>query len=340
MATLEVENAARSELSIILEELASFKVDELGRAKELGPDINFDSGIAYFSRTLKMFDSIRETDLQDLSHQKIIELTNTARPALEHFRQVKRFSLLSNPSNPIAVRDQLINQIRDYYDNVFLHVAPLVAFAVRSRTDFERVEREAVEKLKHIDEISADHEKVMAASRNEASQILDEVRRMAAESGVSQHSIHFKQEADQHEKNAKRWLAATICLVLLTVGAGVLVSRAYFSLIPSMTSTQSLQLAISKVVIIFVLLTATFWTGRSYRAHRHNAVVNRHRQNALSTFQAFVKAAVDSQTKDAVLLQATQCIFSPQQTGYVTGEPEAGSIPQVLEIVRNLGSKT
>jgi hypothetical protein len=52
-----------------------------------------------------------------------------------------------------------------------------------------------------------------------------------------------------------------------------------------------------------------------------------------------VKAAVEDQAKDAVLIQATQCIFSPQQTGYVTGESEAGSIPQVLEIVRNLGSK-
>jgi hypothetical protein len=258
MATLEQENAARSELKAILQELATFKPDELGRAKELGPDINFDSGIVYFSRTLKMFHSIREADLEDLSHDALSQPTNAARPALEHFRQVKRFSLLSNPSNPIAARDQVINQIRDYYDAVFRAVAPIVAFAVRSRTDFERVEREAEDKLKHIDEISAEHERALAGSRQEASQILDEVRRVAAESGVSQHSIHFKQEADNHEQGAKRWLIATISLALLTVGFGVLASLVYFRLIPTMTSTQSLQLAISKVVIIFVLLTATF----------------------------------------------------------------------------------
>jgi hypothetical protein len=78
------------------------------------------------------------------------------------------------------------------------------------------------------------------------------------------------------------------------------------------------------------------WTGRIYRAYKHNAVVNRHRANALATFEAFAKAASDMETKNAVLLQATQCIFAPQQTGYVSGEPET-TMPPVLEIVRNLG---
>jgi hypothetical protein len=85
-----------------------------------------------------------------------------------------------------------------------------------------------------------------------------------------------------------------------------------------------------------MLLSASVWCGKSYRAYRHNAVVNRHRQNALATFEAFAKAASDAETKNAVLLQATQCIFSPQQTGYVSGEPET-AMPQVLEIVRNVG---
>ena len=75
-----------------------------------------------------------------------------------------------------------------------------------------------------------------------------------------------------------------------------------------------------------------------YRAHRHNFVINRHRLNALSTFEAFAKATDDQQIKNAVLLQATQCIFGPQPTGYISGESESEGYPQILEIVRGMGA--
>ena len=87
-----------------------------------------------------------------------------------------------------------------------------------------------------------------------------------------------------------------------------------------------------------MLVTSLVWTGRVYKAHRHNYVINKHRQNALRTFEAFVKAAKDEQTKSAVLLQATQCIFSPQPTGYLTHEAEPSGSPQILEIIRSMAN--
>ena len=99
-----------------------------------------------------------------------------------------------------------------------------------------------------------------------------------------------------------------------------------------LTPSQSVQMAIPKLFVFSVLL-ATVWCGKTYRAYRHNAVVNRHRQNALATFQTFAKAAVDQATKDAVLLQATQCIFSQQPTGYIQTEPEPTALP-ISEMMR------
>ncbi len=91
-----------------------------------------------------------------------------------------------------------------------------------------------------------------------------------------------------------------------------------------------------KLIIFSVLFAALIWVGRIYRAHRHNYIINKHRQNALSTFETFVKAASDEQTKSAVLLQATQCIFSPQHSGYISKESEPSTYPQVLEIIRGI----
>jgi hypothetical protein len=102
------------------------------------------------------------------------------------------------------------------------------------------------------------------------------------------------------------------------------------------SSPKQRSVAIPKVFVFTVLLSATVWSGKVYRAYRHNAVVNRHRQNALATFQAFAKAANDDTTKNAVLLQGTQCIFSPQQTGYIQSEADSPA-PTLFEIIRGAG---
>ena len=74
-------------------------------------------------------------------------------------------------------------------------------------------------------------------------------------------------------------------------------------------------------------------------SHQHNFVVNQHRQNALTSFETFAKAANDDQTKSAVLLQATNCIFSPQASGYADSAVEAPGSPRIMEIIRNMAAK-
>jgi hypothetical protein len=95
-------------------------------------------------------------------------------------------------------------------------------------------------------------------------------------------------------------------------------------------------LALSRIIAISILTTGIVFCARNYFAIRHNFVINRHRQNALSTFETFVKAARDDQTKDVVLVQATKSIFSPQTSGYLRGEGETPQPNQIIEIIRDL----
>lgn len=84
-----------------------------------------------------------------------------------------------------------------------------------------------------------------------------------------------------------------------------------------------IQKIIARLAIISILYFGVIWFIKNYRAHRHLSVLNSHRQNALLTFQSFVEGAGgDEQTKKAVLLEATHCIFSPANTGYLGGEDE------------------
>jgi hypothetical protein len=94
-----------------------------------------------------------------------------------------------------------------------------------------------------------------------------------------------------------------------------------------------------RVVLLSFFTYFIAWSARNYRANRHNEVVNTHRRIALSTFETFAKAAEgDKDTKNAVLIQTTQAIFSAQRSGYLGKEPDAGPQSTIVEILR--GSTT
>jgi hypothetical protein len=67
-----------------------------------------------------------------------------------------------------------------------------------------------------------------------------------------------------------------------------------------------------------------------------------HRQSASPKRPEYLRdlceSGGDDQTKGAVLLQATQAIFTPQVTGFIPQESDSGGPAQVLEIFRSASS--
>jgi hypothetical protein len=104
--------------------------------------------------------------------------------------------------------------------------------------------------------------------------------------------------------------------------------------------SEEIEYAVSRLIVFSVLFYALTVCVRTYRAARHNVIIKRHRQNALGTFQAFVKAASDDQTKDAVLVKATEAVFAPEPSGFLIKEAEFRPSPsQILEIFKGSSGK-
>jgi hypothetical protein len=266
MATLQEETKARLELKGVLADLAKMKASDLAR-KDLGQDLSFEEGALFFSRTLRLFQALNEADLEDVSYQKITQIMSVAVQSRDLFRNVAGFSVGKYSSNPISQRDSFINQARDQYDNIFDIVSPAIAFTVRKGTDFARLEEQAKETLARMNEMSKAHEQTTKTTLENAEQVIKEVRRIAEEAGVSQHSSYFKNEADRNEGNAIPWLTWTIALASVTIVISLGLSIRYFFVLPTLTPSQSVQLAIPKLFLFSVLLSATVWTGKTYRAY-------------------------------------------------------------------------
>lgn len=326
----EEEEKALQELRERLKKLSEIRADDLGRREELGTAFNFEEGIPIFERTLKLFRDLSECNFDNLPVGVLDGLRQLADQTLAAFNEIRNFNLEAQPS-PRPARDQIIEKIKNQYPTHFNKLSSIIAYSVRKGTDFAKLERQGKETLEVQRKIIEDLETKSNQLLSKMQTTLDKLQQAAAKVGVAQHSIHFTNQSDYHKKSSKIWLIATGVIGIATI------LFAWFSLHNVATSDsvyQIVRFTISRVLIISILSYALVWAGRNYSAHKHNEVINKHRQNALSTFETFVKATDDPETKNAVLLQATHCIFTPQKSGYLGKDSEPSSANRIVEILR------
>ena len=99
------------------------------------------------------------------------------------------------------------------------------------------------------------------------------------------------------------------------------------------SSYEVVQFTSSKLLIFGFLAYLLILSARNYSAHKHNAVVNRHRENALLTYKTLVEAGNEESTQDIVLAYAAACIFSPQETGFTNNKNELSGSKSILELI-------
>lgn len=345
MATLEQQKQLAEETGELVDKIASINPPDLVRRQELGAALSFEKGLPFFRRTLRLFRELSSADLSNVPHQPLQRLKQTIDNIANHLDAIEAFDP-EEAANPADRRDSLVNQIRDSYHPLWERAQPILGYSFRARFGVEEFEQQADEILTSLKEKVQEQETAASSLLQELETVKDEVQRTAQEVGVAKHAAHFKTQAEEHQTNAETWLGRTTWLGLSTLAFAVLSFVALFVDLPffsaplsGLSTSESIQVGVTRFLVFTFLLAATVWAGRIYKSHLHNYVINKHRQNALNTFETFAAAANDDQTKSAVLLQATQSIFAPQLSGYVSQEGEAGLSPKILEIIRQEGSQ-
>lgn len=337
MALIEQEKIQREQLNRYLNEIKDIQPSSLVQTERLGSDLNFESGLLYFERGLNLFHMLEDLDLDRVPYDSLLRLNEVSSEITTYVNSIRTFK--PTDSNPVSSRDTYIANFRDRYDHWFNTVAPIIAFCIRRGTDFDVLQREARDALTQLAAAKQETEDRSKALLSDAQSTLNTIRQAAAEVGVAQHATHFNQEAEHYKTTSKYWLIALIVTAFLTSAWG------YFSFHLLESPSQEIQnqtiyltkVFSSRIAVLMTLIFMLVWCSKNYAAHSHNFIINRHRQNALNTFETFVKAAGDdSQTKNAVLLQTTQSIFSSQPSGYITRDTEQDSSNKVIEIFKDI----
>ena len=249
---------------------------------------------------------------------------------------------LASQSNPQGTRDSIIQQLVDSYDPTFQTLHPYIAYSLHRSADFQRLDADARATMQSISDRAAKIESQLQEHEKEAQRVLMEIRSVAAEEGVTQQSTHFRAEADRHEKEAETWRTRTTNLAIaLGIYAALSIFFHKMPFLAPLSSYETVQLAVSKVLVFSVLAYMLFLSARNFLNHKHNAIVNRHRQNALMTHRALIEGASDHGIREAIMVQAAACIFSPQNTGYTgaASTSESSSPKSVVELLSKSGGK-
>lgn len=316
-----------------------FQIEVLPRRDELGSTMSFEECLDYARRSIRLFQQIPIDHLQDLPDVDLRKVKTQADTLYNTFSSILDFSP-SSADNPVANRTQLIEQLKSQYDPFFQALHPLIAYLSSRQRDFAALEREARAAVQSATDQAQTLKDQLANDREEAKHILEEVRRVAAEQGVSQQAAYFKEEAEKQDAEAEKWRVYTVRTSIgLAVYAVASVAVYKIPFFTPVDAYQALQLSIGKLIIFAVAAYMLFLCARNFLSHKHNAIVNRHRQNALLTFNALSDAARGEDKRDIVLVHAAACIFSPQDTGYTrhSSGQEAVST-KLIEVLPKLGN--
>ena len=329
-------------MKVQLERFESHDSNGLARDEELGIAYSFVESVPYFERIFALINEVRELDTEGIPKNLIVVLKNNVEKAANLFDIVLNFDAKMD-GNPAQARDQLVGEIPTMYEEIYGPIKNVLGYSSNDSEFLSNRTKQADIALKELNDARAAVQTLKGKIETDTEEILKSMREAAGKTGVSKHSTNFASEAGHHETTAKWWMGGTIALgglALLFAAFNAWISKWVNNfLFPDLSAApnieETIQVGLTKFLIFSILIFGMTWAAKNYRAHRHNFVVNKHRQNALTTFETFASATEDEETTNAVLLRTTDAIFGHTSSGYSSGESEKVGGAQIMEIVRN-----
>lgn len=252
---------------------------------------------------------------------------------INEFRKIKTYDI--QLSNHIATKDTIIANIDSYAQELLKSTATWIPFLAYQRGDTS----------KKIDALSAsvrDAQGMVETAKTNISQKqkeIDEMTEKARETSAAAVAAVFTKdyqtESAELKTTADNWLNHTKRLGIATIVVAIA-----FILIDLGSSGISWTRLGTKLTILGFMISGTFWCGRIYKALMHQSTIYKHRALSIQTIQAFKNAAIDDQTKDAVLHEAAKAVFGNTATGYIDQKGSGHEMDfKVIEVVKSFMPK-
>jgi len=247
---------------------------------------------------------------------------------------IKNFDPVAQDVPPATTRGKICRQVKEAFDAFLGEIGPWISYVKLEKIDalskISTLENTLARKQQNFDDY-------VSTQKDEINKLKSDARNTIASLGLDKFSGSFVQECKILSKRSKWWLVAAVIFFVATLSFGFWL---YYDTRSASNNVEQVVITLVRgTPLVVLLLTASLWSGRIYRALVHQVSVNRHRSLSLQTFEAFTSAANDQQIKDAVLMEATRTIFAHSSSGYFgSAQNEGNQNANLIEILRASGS--
>lgn len=278
---------------------------------------------------------------RSLGFQNVPEpiLRNNIYPLLNKIQDLHK-KLIDSPN-------QLLNSVtrKQYYDDTLTLYTEAYNLLIPSITYFKMINLNAdgsniEKKFNQLFEKFQSEQEQFLARGNEIEEkqrlLLEQSEKLTENLGISSYAKYFQDEAVNHNDKSQLWVIITFSIAVATILFAI-GGHIYLPDIPGDTLTPKYvsQVLAPKATVLAILIYMLTWSVKNQKSHNHNYIVNKHRKNALETFQAFVLSSEGTpEIKHAMLMQMTNCIFNHQNSSYTVTEKEPDIANKLLDLVK------
>ena len=280
----------------------------------------------------------------------LLKVVNTEPDEEWKFHQaiIKLKSIVTTLIEDIQIGDNDISVQTEEDRLRILEQAQKEAELVRERIQMEAKE---IQKLREI--VQNDRERLIAEE--------EKFNLFKTKLEVADKELDFQQQARYNKTTAYFWaiIAAVLTIVLIYILCDSLKLSNSFIYIADQVKkglagekpannddiiSQTIYFSFSKYIftkllLYSMLIYAIVFCVKNYNAQMHNNIINTHKSNAFKSTMSLLNTARSDDGNDKLLLQATQAIFSHQQTGYSSKDSEQTSPNLVTNVIDSVAKK-
>lgn len=325
------EESPKDKASKSLSRVQKFEAASLTQRDRLGNVFEFSDAVNPAERLISLFQKLPLGSLDFFPDNELSTIQSLSDSVFRSFQEILDFD--PQVTDATSRRQTITSNLEGQYQSAFSKLHPFISFSIARTANFTELDEQGRAAIQSIEDRISDLVGAIEEKDLQAQSVLDDIRKASAEQGVSQEAIHFANEAEKHEALSETWRKYTVRTAL---GLGVYsVGTIFLHRIPWIAPTnqiETIQFIVSKILIFAVLAYMLALCARNFLSHKHNSIVNRHRQNALMTYRSLVNAGGSQESRDIVLQQAASAIYQLHDTGYVKGG-DGASKTSLIEVL-------
>lgn len=342
----------RSTAISALENFMQINPERIERSVELGDNLKLTKIATVAVEATKLFGKISLETIDLLPDSQLRKINKNAKNLYKTFLEARNFS--STQPDAEKQRAILTDRALSYYSTALEDLAPIILLSGDSTLKLDQHLKDSDERLERfLDDRALDNAETKALLESskaqyethsaETRELIEELRSALAEHGVSKQSQYYGAQADEHAERADKWGRYTLgwALGVGAIALASLLTSKWAWLSPDNTG-EAIQLITSKLLFVGMFTFMLVRSSRIYQAHKHNEVINRHKQNSLLTYDALVEAGSHPEIRNTVLNHAAASIYSTPDSGYVKSRTDTGgsnnTIVEALPRIMNQAS--